>query len=487
MPPSSGAVAAAPRASAAASGRRVLERGRPRAHGREQGDLWQVPIDGSAAAAVWSTRSRSRTSRLSPDGTRVAFVRATPASECRCDAARLARRHARSTDMRARAPANRRDRRHQLVARWRASRSSPPAPARSVTSRRRRYSGSKIIYTITENVPGADACRCRRRAARRIDAAGRRVRRAPLARRAPLPRRSHVRRLQAANDLARRHRRRRAAGCCTRTSRTKFWSITGDAGANAQPSPDGKWIAFVQRSRRLGSPLRDAGGRRRRPIQITKGKFEAWRPQWSPDSTRHRVRRERAGTTTAIGTSTWRRSTAIPSHATITTITSGRGTNIAPIWSPDGTRLVYQHTDPRNSADLFVVDATTGATAAFELSDSMPAVDRSVAFVEPEMVHYAGPDGQQVPAWLFVPKNLDRIEETSGHRLDSWRRREPELRRLARPAELRRLLQLPPVPAAEGLRRDRAGLSRQHRLRPRAGAKAFTWTSAARTRRTRGW
>jgi hypothetical protein len=34
-------------------------------------------------------------------------------------------------------------------------------------------------------------------------------------------------------------------------------------------------------------------------------------------------------------------------------------------------------------------------------------VDRSL-FVEPEFVHYAGPDGQSVPAWLFVPNNLDR-------------------------------------------------------------------------------
>jgi dipeptidyl aminopeptidase/acylaminoacyl peptidase len=38
----------------------------------------------------------------------------------------------------------------------------------------------------------------------------------------------------------------------------------------------------------------------------------------------------------------------------------------------------------------------------------MPSgVDRS-AFVEPELVHYAAPDGQQVPAYLFVPKGLDR-------------------------------------------------------------------------------
>ena len=41
----------------------------------------------------------------------------------------------------------------------------------------------------------------------------------------------------------------------------------------------------------------------------------------------------------------------------------------------------------------------------------MPAgIDRS-GFVEPELVHYPGPDGKQVPAWLFAPKNLDRTKK----------------------------------------------------------------------------
>jgi len=45
------------------------------------------------------------------------------------------------------------------------------------------------------------------------------------------------------------------------------------------------------------------------------------------------------------------------------------------------------------------------------LSDSMPAAMDRAVFVEPEMVSYAGPDGQKVPAWLFVPKNLDRAKK----------------------------------------------------------------------------
>jgi dipeptidyl aminopeptidase/acylaminoacyl peptidase len=187
----------------------------------------------------------------------------------------------------------------------------------------------------------------------------------------------------------------------------KFWSAPGDAGWSAQPSPDGKWIAFL--SDRDGWDhiyvVPSSGGE---AVQITKGRFEAWRPSWSHDSTRiafdanepdHPGDRH-LGIATINGD---------PARATITMITAGRGTDIAAVWSPDDKRLVYQRTDTRNSADLYAIAVADPKPA--RLSDSMPAgVDRS-AFVEPELVHYPGPDGQQVPGWLFVPKNLDRSKK----------------------------------------------------------------------------
>ena len=244
----------------------------------------------------------------------------------------------------------------------------------------------------------------------------------------------------------------------------KFWSMTGDAGGNAQPSPDGKWIAFL--SDRDGWDhlyvMPAAGGD---AVQITKGQFEVVaRRTWSPDSTRIAFDAnepdhygDRHLYVATIGSD--------PAHATIAALTSGRGTDIAPQWSPDGTRLVYQHTDPHNSADLWVIDAKPNAKPA-RLSRLDAGGDRQVgARRAGDASATPDPTARQVPAWLFVPKNLDRIEEASGDRVDSRRRREPELRRLARAAQLRGLLQLPPVPAAAGLRRHRARLSRQHRLR----------------------
>ena len=188
----------------------------------------------------------------------------------------------------------------------------------------------------------------------------------------------------------------------------KFWSMTGDAQGSAQASPDGKWVLFL--SDRDGWDhlyvMPSAGGP---AVQVTKGSFEAWRPSWSPDSTRivfdsnegANPGSRHLGLVTLNGD---------PLRATVTKLTSGRGTNTAPRWSPDGHKIVYQHTDPRNSADLWVIGAAPGATPV-RLTDSLPSTVDRAALVEPELVHYAGPDGRRVPAYLFVPKHLDRTKK----------------------------------------------------------------------------
>src|SRR5438093_1440886 len=96
--------------------------------------------------------------------------------------------------------------------------------------------------------------------------------------------------------------------------------------------------------------------------------------------------------------------------ARVQAVTSGRGTNVGAQWAPDGGRLLYQHTDPKTPAELRVVEATSAA-APRRLGDPLPAgVDRA-ALVEPRFVRYDAPDGQKVPAYLFVPAGLERARK----------------------------------------------------------------------------
>ena len=184
-----------------------------------------------------------------------------------------------------------------------------------------------------------------------------------------------------------------------------FWSIPGGAGAGSQPSPAGRWFAFL--SDRDGWDHLYVASATSAPVQITKGPFEAWRPTWSPDGTR-------IAFDSNEGTNPGTRHIGVaiidgaPERATVRMLTRGRGVNVQPLWSPDGRKILYQRSDAQNVPDLYVVDATAPGAQPIRLTDSLPAAVDRARLVEPELVHYAGPDGKRVPAYLFVPKNLDR-------------------------------------------------------------------------------
>jgi dipeptidyl aminopeptidase/acylaminoacyl peptidase len=143
------------------------------------------------------------------------------------------------------------------------------------------------------------------------------------------------------------------------------------------------------------------------PVQVTRGSFEVRDPSWAPDGTRVVFSHNEEGKP-----GVWHLAVAtIPrdqSPALVAELTSGRGTDMLPAWSPDGSKLIYQHTDPQTSADLFLVSAAGGRQQGVRLTDSMPDGVDHAAFAEPELVKYAAADGKQVPAYLFVPRGLDR-------------------------------------------------------------------------------
>lgn len=367
-------------------------------HFTSRGDLWRVALSpGAEPVAVWSTPGPETSLAYSSDRSHVAFAR--PAAD--------------GTELFIRSLATGEERRVAAelgpvgAITWSTDRSRL---AFSVVRAIRHeetpsYAGSKLIYTITERPPAQ---------AFTVSATG-----GPIAPLGPpggfgglrwsSP--SHVVFDRTSPDFKRRTIFRADATRGTLEALhedrdEKFWSPTGDAGASGQVSPDGRFVLFV--SDRDGwdhiyvKPLATLDSV---AVQLTRGAFEAWRPQWSPDGKRiafdanepARPGVRHLGIVT-LGDD--------PAQAKVAMITTGRGTNIAPLWSPQGDLLVFQRTDSRNSADLYTIEARSGAQPR-RLTDSLPeGLDRD-GLVEPELVSYPGADGQKVPAYLFKPRGFD--------------------------------------------------------------------------------
>jgi dipeptidyl aminopeptidase/acylaminoacyl peptidase len=373
------------------------------------GSLWQVSVTGGAAKPVWNTAEHASDIVLSPDLGSVAFVRTNPAP---------GEEAAHPSDLIVRSLADGSETKvaHDDVS-IRGIVWSPDRKSLAYTAGAKiihhdetpAYSGAKIIYRVSEYVPGqmyavgigggkpvAIAKPGEYGGLAWIDA-------------------THLVFDSQSSDYNKYFIH--IADATDGSLRTvyeideeKFWSIPdwGESGAQPWPSPDGKWIAFLS-DKDGWDHLYVMPANGGAPVQITKGHFEAWRPAWSHDSTRiafdaneaEHLGDRRVGIAN-IGND--------PARATITYVTSVTGTNIEPHWSTDDKLLVYQHTDTHNSADLFVIG--TGANAKpVRLTDSMPPGMDHSQFVEPEFVRFPGADGQQVPGWLFVPKNLDRSKK----------------------------------------------------------------------------
>ncbi len=187
----------------------------------------------------------------------------------------------------------------------------------------------------------------------------------------------------------------------------KWWSPT-NRDVKLLVSPDGKSLAFV--SDRTGwihvyvMPL-DATSETQAK-QLSTGDFGAGLGSWSPDSRKIAFHHSAAGN-------------QMERFVDVVDVTTGaiepvvtmRGVNLDPLFAPDGRSLVYQRTDVENSLDLYAVAARSGATPR-RLSDSMPAGLDKADLVAPTFVSFPSRlDRAPVPSTLMLPKHLDKAKK----------------------------------------------------------------------------
>jgi dipeptidyl aminopeptidase/acylaminoacyl peptidase len=137
--------------------------------------------------------------------------------------------------------------------------------------------------------------------------------------------------------------------------------------------------------------------------QLTSGNYLAGLGNWSPDSKRIAYHHSVSGNQMERFIDV----VDVSSGKSERTVTA-RGVNLDPVFSPNGTQLVFQRTDVENSLDLYVADLG-GTGTPVRLSDSMPPGLNKADLAIPEPVSFPSRlDSKPVPATLMVAKNLDR-------------------------------------------------------------------------------
>jgi dipeptidyl aminopeptidase/acylaminoacyl peptidase len=123
------------------------------------------------------------------------------------------------------------------------------------------------------------------------------------------------------------------------------------------------------------------------PRQLTGGRAEKGAPAWAPDGRRVAYTVNRGG---YVGVEVFDLATGKAEA-----LAAAPGVAQQPLWSPDGTALLYLHETARRPPELFV-----GST---RLTFSTAAGVTEEAFVVPESVVYLSPDGLEIPAFLYTP------------------------------------------------------------------------------------
>ena len=214
---------------------------------------------------------------------------------------------------------------------------------------------------------------------------------------------------------------------------------------DAQPSPDGKFVAYVLRRfddiNRLDICILDLATGEHRTL-YGQPKTRAWNPRWAPNSKRLVFICQKEGhddlwladhdgmeirQLTQLGKDiscpAWAPNgaklaccindngalnlgTIDPVTGSVEMIFTGQGCYSNPQWDPDGTFLTFEYESPVSSPEIYRLDLGTGKSTALTFS-SLPAINAQ-SLIMPERVTYESRDGLVIPAFLYKPEKSNK-------------------------------------------------------------------------------
>jgi len=158
-------------------------------------------------------------------------------------------------------------------------------------------------------------------------------------------------------------------------------------------SPDGKWITFI--SQEAGwNDLWIVKPNGEGTHQVTKIGADISDIEWSPDGKQIACTANRRGAFDLILIETESGQTS--------DLRSGLGYHSRPQWMPDGKSLTFEYENPIQPPDLYSIELSSRKVTQLTFSNS-PAL-ASNGLVIPEQITYKSFDGLEIPALLFKPK-----------------------------------------------------------------------------------
>lgn len=214
----------------------------------------------------------------------------------------------------------------------------------------------------------------------------------------------------------------------------------GDA-EDAQPSPDGKWVAFVRHApedlNQLAIWMAEAETGQVHAVTGASRQKDWW-PRWSPDGRQLAFLSQRSGFNEAwlvgadgenprqlthlgqdVADLAWspdgqsmactvNREGALDlalidaTSGEVNVLRSGKGIYAYPQWSPQGDSLIVAYEDWQQPPDLYRVTVPGRAMQQLTFSN-LPALAAN-HLVEPEIIRYKSFDDLEIPAFLYRPK-----------------------------------------------------------------------------------